>query len=40
MTDAEVIIEYQDVHKGFGELVVLNGVNLEVLRGASLRPRR
>ena len=36
MTDAEVIIEYQDVHKGFGELVVLNGVNLEVLRGETL----
>jgi len=36
MADADVIIEYQDVHKGFGELVVLDGVNLQVVRGETL----
>ena len=36
MVDADVIIEYQDVHKSFGELVVLDGVNLQVVRGETL----
>ncbi|HUT03662.1 MAG TPA: ABC transporter ATP-binding protein [bacterium] len=36
MADSDVIIEYQDVHKGFGELIVLDGVNLQVVRGETL----
>jgi len=32
----DVIIEYRDVHKRFGELVVLDGVDLRVRRGETL----
>ncbi len=36
MSESDVIIEYRDVHKRFGELVVLDGVNLRVRRGETL----
>ena len=36
MPDDDVIIEYRDVHKRFGEQTVLDGVNLSVRRGETL----
>jgi len=36
MSDKNVIIEYRDVAKSFGDHAVLNGVNLSVFRGETL----
>lgn len=32
----ELIIEYQDIHKAFGENIIYTGLNLEVYRGETL----